>query len=105
MMAAMDVVAAGGGILVLGDPLATGVGARAAQIGALALTAVSAVVALGDGGREPQAAQEAPGLRGRRDVHEGAAVGRAGARRRRTRAASFPRDGAGLPGVRPADRA
>jgi hypothetical protein len=48
MMAAMDLVAIAGGIVLLGDPLAAGVGARAAQIAALALIALSAVVVLGD---------------------------------------------------------
>jgi drug/metabolite transporter (DMT)-like permease len=48
MMAAMDVVAIAGGIVVLGDPLAAGAGARAAQLAALALTALSAVVVLRD---------------------------------------------------------
>jgi drug/metabolite transporter (DMT)-like permease len=48
MMAAMDLVAIAGGIVLLGDPLAAGAGARAAQIAALALIALSAVVVLGD---------------------------------------------------------
>jgi drug/metabolite transporter (DMT)-like permease len=48
MMAAMDVVAITGGIVVLGDPLAANAGARAAQLAALALTALSAVVVLRD---------------------------------------------------------
>jgi hypothetical protein len=48
MMAAMDLVAIAGGIVLLGDPLAAGVGARAAQLAALALVALSAVVVLGD---------------------------------------------------------
>jgi hypothetical protein len=48
MMAAMDVVAIAGGIVVLGDPLAAGAGARAAQLAALALIALSAVVVLRD---------------------------------------------------------
>jgi hypothetical protein len=48
MMAAMDLVAISGGILLLGDPLAAGAGARAAQLAALALVALSAVVVLGD---------------------------------------------------------
>jgi hypothetical protein len=51
MMAAMDVVAIAGGVLVLGDPLASGPGARAAQLAALAIVALSAVVVLGDSGR------------------------------------------------------
>jgi hypothetical protein len=48
MMAAMDLVAIAGGIVLLGDPLAAGAGARGAQIAALALVALSAVVVLGD---------------------------------------------------------
>ena len=48
MMAAMDLVAIAGGIVLLGDPLAAGAGARAAQLAALALVALSAVVVLGD---------------------------------------------------------
>jgi hypothetical protein len=48
MMAAMNLVAIAGGIVLLGDPLAAGAGARGAQIAALALIALSAVVVLGD---------------------------------------------------------
>ncbi len=62
MMAAMDVVAIAGGIVVLGDPLAAGAGARAAQLAALVLAALSAVVVLGDGRSEPRATQERQGL-------------------------------------------
>jgi drug/metabolite transporter (DMT)-like permease len=82
MMAAMDVVAIAGAILVLGDPLAAGPGARVAQIGALALTAVSAVVVLGDGRREPPIAQEAPGLLGGRHAELRPGIGRVGPRPR-----------------------
>jgi drug/metabolite transporter (DMT)-like permease len=57
MMAAMDLVAIGGGIVLLGDPLAAGAGARAAQLAALALVALSAVVVLGDRRAEPLAAE------------------------------------------------
>jgi hypothetical protein len=56
MMAAMDLVAIAGGILILGDPLASGAGARAAQLGALALVALSAVVVLRDRGPAPRLA-------------------------------------------------
>jgi hypothetical protein len=56
MMAAMDVVAIAGGIFVLGDPLAAGAGARAAQFAALVLAALSAVVILADPRRAPAAA-------------------------------------------------
>jgi hypothetical protein len=51
MMAAMDVVAIAGGIVVLGDPLAAGAAARIAQLSGLALAALSAVVVLAD--RQP----------------------------------------------------
>jgi hypothetical protein len=47
MMSGMDAVAMAGGLLLLGDPLAAGAGARAAQLGALALSALSALVVLG----------------------------------------------------------
>jgi drug/metabolite transporter (DMT)-like permease len=80
MMAAMDVAAAGGGIVVLGDPLAPGAGARAAQLTALALAALSAVVVLAGRRGEPQAAEELPGLVRRRDPEVRPAVGRIGAR-------------------------
>jgi hypothetical protein len=46
MMAAMDVVAIAGGIVVLGDPLAAGAAGRAAQLTALVLAGLSAVVVL-----------------------------------------------------------
>jgi hypothetical protein len=62
MMAAMDVVAIAGGIVLLGNPLASGAGARTAQLAALALAALSAVVVLGDRRREPLPTQELPGL-------------------------------------------
>jgi drug/metabolite transporter (DMT)-like permease len=58
MMAAMDLVAIGGGLVLLGDPLAAGAGARAAQLAALALVVVSAVVVLGDRGPEPVPTEE-----------------------------------------------
>jgi drug/metabolite transporter (DMT)-like permease len=67
MMAAMDLVAIAGGIVLLGDPLAAGVGARAAQLAALALVALSAVVVLGDRPAEPSlesAAVPAPAAAG-----------------------------------------
>jgi hypothetical protein len=67
MMAAMDLVAIAGGIVLLGDPLATGAAARAAQIGALALVALSAVVVLGDRRAErlaPQASVALPATAG-----------------------------------------
>jgi drug/metabolite transporter (DMT)-like permease len=80
MMAAMDLVAIAGGITVLGDPLAAGAGARVAQLGALALTAVSAVVVLGDRRREPSIAQEAPGLLRGGDAELRPGIGRVGAR-------------------------
>jgi drug/metabolite transporter (DMT)-like permease len=80
MMAAMDVVAIAGGIVVLGDPLAAGPGARVAQIGALGLTAVSAVVALGSGRRQPTIAQEAPGRPGGGDGELRPGIGRVAAR-------------------------
>jgi drug/metabolite transporter (DMT)-like permease len=59
MMAAMDLVAIAGGIVVLGDPLAAGAGARAAQLAALALVVLSGVVVLGDRGPE-RLATESP---------------------------------------------
>jgi len=58
MMAAMDLVAIAGGIVLLGDPLAAGAGARAAPLAALALVVLSAVVVLGDRGPEPLATEE-----------------------------------------------
>ncbi|MEA2385529.1 MAG: hypothetical protein QOH72_5500 [Solirubrobacteraceae bacterium] len=67
MMAAMDLVAIAGGIVLLGDPLATGAAARAAQIAALALVALSAVVVLGDRRAErlaPQASVALPATAG-----------------------------------------
>jgi drug/metabolite transporter (DMT)-like permease len=79
MMAAMDVVGIGGGIVVLGDPLAAGVGARAAQLAALALAALSAVVVLADR-RELPVAEEAPGLLGGRDPELRSGIGRVGPR-------------------------
>ena len=72
MMAAMSLVAIAGGLLVLGDPLAGGATARAAQLAALALAGLSALVA----GREPPAAQEAPGLDRGRDPERRPRVGR-----------------------------
>jgi drug/metabolite transporter (DMT)-like permease len=80
MMAAMDVVAIAGGILLLGDPLAADPGARVAQLGALALTAVSAVVVLGGRRREPSIAPEAPGLVRGADAEPRPGIGRDGAR-------------------------
>jgi hypothetical protein len=62
MMAAMDLVAITGGIVLLGDPLAAGAGARAAQIAALALVALSAVVVLGDRRAERRAAEPSGAL-------------------------------------------
>jgi drug/metabolite transporter (DMT)-like permease len=62
MMAAMDLVAIAGGIVLLGDPLAAGAGARAAQIAALGLVALSAVVVLGDRRGERLATEASPGL-------------------------------------------
>jgi hypothetical protein len=59
MMAAMDLVAIAGGIVILGDPLAAGAGARAAQIAALALVALSAVVVLADRPVRPRPAEAA----------------------------------------------
>jgi drug/metabolite transporter (DMT)-like permease len=73
MMAAMDVVAIAGGLVVLGDPLAAGTAARAAQVSALALAGLSALVITG----EPPAAQEPPRLGGGRDAEGGSGVGRA----------------------------
>jgi hypothetical protein len=78
MMAAMDVVAILGGIVVLGDPLAAGAGARAAQLAALALVALSAVVVLAHGRGKAAVAQERPGLVGGGD-ELWAVVGRVGA--------------------------
>jgi hypothetical protein len=78
MMAAMDVVAAAGGILLLGDPLASGAGARAAQLAALALVALSAVVVLAERG-EPQPAEELPRLVGGGDAELRPGVRRIGA--------------------------
>jgi hypothetical protein len=51
MMAGMDAVAMAGGLLLLGDPLATGAGGRVAQLGALALSALSALVVVAGSGR------------------------------------------------------
>jgi hypothetical protein len=51
MMAGMDAVAMAGGLLLLGDPLAGGVAARAAQLGALALSALAAAVVVAGSGR------------------------------------------------------
>jgi hypothetical protein len=83
MMAAMDVVAIGGGIVLLGDPLASGAAARTAQFAALALSALSAVVVLGgDAGGETPAAEEAPRLLGRRHAQLRTRVRRIGARPR-----------------------
>lgn len=98
MMAAMDAVAIAGGLVILGDPLAAGAGARAAQLAALALAGLSALVVV----REPAAAQEAPGLGGGRD-----AEGRTGVGRVRSRpgvgAADDPQvgDGGAAPAGRP----
>jgi hypothetical protein len=75
MMAAMDVVAMAGGIMLLGDPLAAGAGARAAQLAALALAGLSAVVVL----REPAAAQERPRLLGGGHAEDRPGIGRIGA--------------------------
>jgi hypothetical protein len=72
MMAAMDAVAIAGGLAVLGDPLARAPAARAAQLIALAVAGLSALVA----GREPAAAQEAPGLDGGRDAEGRPRIGR-----------------------------
>jgi hypothetical protein len=82
MMAAMDVVAITGGIVMLGDPLAAGAGARTGQLAALALAALSAVVVLGEAApaSQPPAAQEFPGLLGGGDPELRPGVGRVGAR-------------------------
>ena len=76
MMGAMNVVAIAGGIVVLGDPLAAGAPARAAQLAALALAGLSAVVVL----REPPPAQELPRLFGGGQVELRSRIGRVGAR-------------------------
>jgi hypothetical protein len=65
MMSAMDAVAMAGGILLLGDPLAAGTAARVAQLGALALSVLSAVVVLGDRGADKLTAASSAGARGR----------------------------------------
>lgn len=82
MMAAMDVVAITGGIVVLGDPLAACAGARTGQLAALALAALSAAVVLGDAAprSQPPAAHELPGLPRGRDPELRPRVGRVGAR-------------------------
>jgi hypothetical protein len=83
MMAAMDVVAIGGGIVLLGDPLASGAAARTAQLAALALSALSAAVVLGgDPGGEAPAAEEVPRLLGRGDAELRPRIGGIGARPR-----------------------
>jgi drug/metabolite transporter (DMT)-like permease len=74
-MAAMDLVAIAGGILLLGDPLAAGAGARAAQLAALALVALSAVVVLGDrAGRAAPRPRSAPAV-GNADPREQSRAG------------------------------
>ena len=78
MMAAMDVVAIAGGIVVLGDPLAAGTGARAAQLAALALIAASAVVVLAGRRRESLAADEVPRLLRGGDAELRPGIGRVG---------------------------
>lgn len=80
MTAALDVVAIAGGIVVLGDPLAAGAGARAAQLAALALTALSAVVVLAGRWGELAPAHEGPGLLGGGDAELRPGVGRVGPR-------------------------
>jgi hypothetical protein len=80
MMAGMDVVAIAGGLLVLGDPLASGAGARTAQLAGLALAALSAVVVLHAGRREAPAAEKAPGLERGEDTVLRSRVRRIGAR-------------------------
>jgi hypothetical protein len=64
MMAATDVVATAGGLVLLGDPLASGAGARAAQLAALAAVAVSALAVHETRRRQPVGAEEPPGLLG-----------------------------------------
>jgi hypothetical protein len=71
MMAAMDVAAIGGGLAILGDPLAAGAGARAAQLAALALASLSALVV----GREPAGTQEPPRLARGRDAERRPGIG------------------------------
>jgi drug/metabolite transporter (DMT)-like permease len=80
MMAAMDVVAIAGGIVVLGDPLASGAAARIAQVAALALAALSAVVVLRERPGEPAPAQEGPGLAGGGHPELRPGIGRVGSR-------------------------
>jgi hypothetical protein len=76
MMAAMNTVAIAGGLVVLGDPLAAGAGPRTAQLAALGLTGLSALIVAG----EPPAAQEPPGLDGGRDAERRTGVRRVGTR-------------------------
>jgi hypothetical protein len=100
MMAAMDVVAIAGGIVVLGDPLAAGAAARTAQLAAFALAALSAAVVLGDRGSQPLPAQELPGLVGRGDAELGPGIGRV-ASRPGVRAADEPQVGDRRPAAAP----
>jgi hypothetical protein len=80
MMAAMNVVAIAGGVLALGDPLAPGAVARLAQVGALALVGLSAVVVLVERRGELPPTEELPGFLGGGDAEVRPRVGRVGAR-------------------------
>jgi hypothetical protein len=61
MMATMDAVAMAAGLILLGDPLAAEPVARATQIAALALTALSGLLVAGDRLKRPSTAPVAPG--------------------------------------------